>query len=451
MLNRFSRPFVYFVERWYPDPLIFAIALTFLAFLMAIGLTDASVMNAIIAWGDGFKSLMAFIGMLSFTLISSTALAHTRPVTRLLQRVASIPKTEFGCYALAAFVAGIASLISWALGLIVGGILVRHIQYRAQLKGITPHYALLVAAAYSGFVIWHMGYSGSAQLFVATKGHVFEAQMGVLPVSETLFSVYNIIAIIACLITIPILMGLMRPKKEDAVGLSEAAMKEVESDLEAADEIQPSTFAEKIERMRWINILIGLLLSVYLGWYFATKGLALNLNVVNWTFLALGFLLADSPVHYVKLVANAGRNVGQIILQYPLYAGLMGLMVKTGLAKVLAGAFTVIASKATLAFWAFIAGGVLNMFVPSGGGQWSVQGAVFIEAAKELGVPLHAIVNAVAYGDQWTNMIQPFWTIPLLAIAGLKMRDMMGYTFITLIWTGLIFAGTLVFLVPLFS
>ena len=117
--------------------------------------------------------------------------------------------------------AAIASLISWALGLVVGGIIVRHIQYRAQQKGITPHYALLVAAAYSGFVIWHMGYSGSAQLFVATKGHVFEAQMGILPVSETLFSTYNIIAIIICLITIPILMGLMRPKSKDTVGFSE--------------------------------------------------------------------------------------------------------------------------------------------------------------------------------------------------------------------------------------
>jgi len=451
MLNRLSKPFVYFVERWYPDPLIFAIALTFLAFVMAIGLTDSSALNAIIAWGNGFSSLMGFIGMLSFTLISSTALANTRPVTRLLQRLANLPNTEFGCYALAAFIGAIASLISWALGLVVGGIIVRHIQYRAQQKGIMPHYALLVAAAYSGFVVWHMGYSGSAQLFVATKGHIFEEQMGILPVSQTLFSAYNIIAVIICLISIPILMGLMRPKKENAVGFSNEVMEEVEAEMKPATKIRPNSYAERIERMRWINIGIGGMLTVYLGWYYGTKGLALNLNVVNWSFLAMGFLLADSPVHYVRLVSNAGRNVGQIILQYPLYAGLMGLMVKTGLAKILAGAFTAISSKATLAFWAFISSGILNMFIPSGGGQWSVQGAVFIEAAKDLGVPMHAIVNAVAYGDQWTNMVQPFWTIPLLTTAGLKMRVMMGYTFLTLIWTGIVFAGTLLFLVPMFS
>jgi short-chain fatty acids transporter len=286
---------------------------------------------------------------------------------------------------------------------------------------------------------------------VATKGHIFEEQMGVLPVSQTLFSAYNIIAVIICLISIPILMGLMRPKKENAVGFSNEVMEEVEAEMKPATKIRPNSYAERIERMRWINIGIGGMLAVYLGWYYGTKGLALNLNVVNWSFLAMGFLLADSPVHYVRLVSNAGRNVGQIILQYPLYAGLMGLMVKTGLAKILAGAFTAISSKATLAFWAFISGGILNMFIPSGGGQWSVQGAVFIEAAKDLGVPMHAIVNAVAYGDQWTNMVQPFWTIPLLAIAGLKMRDMMGYTFLTLIWTGIVFTGTLLFLVPMFS
>jgi len=464
MLNRLSKPFVYFVERWYPDPLIFAFGLTLLSFIMAMIFTDSSLLTAIIGWGDGFKMLMTFIGQLAFTLIASTALANTRPVTKLLQIIANIPKTEFGCYALAALVGALASLLSWALGLVVGGIVARHIQFRAQQKGITPHYALLVASAYSGFVVWHMGYSGSAQLFVATKGHVFEKLIGVIPVSETLFSSYNVIAIILCLITIPILVGLMRPKKGQAVGLSDAVVQQIEAEIvntrqtkstvkqeltnDSVNEFPAPSYAERIERMRFFNIAIGGILLSYLVYHFATKGLDLDLNIVNWSFLALGLILSDSPVHYVRLVADAGRNVGQIILQYPLYAGLMGLMIKTGLAKVLAGAFTAFATKGTLAFWTFISAGLLNMFIPSGGGQWSVQGAVCIDCAKALDVPYHAIVSAVAYGDQWTNMIQPFWTIPLLAIAGLKMRDMMGYTFVTLIWTGIIFGGTLLFLVP---
>ena len=175
--------------------------------------------------------------------------------------------------------------------------------------------------------------------------------------------------------------------------------------------------------------------------YFADNGLNLTLDVVNWTFLALGLLLSRSVLHYVKLVAHASTAVGQIILQYPFYAGIMGMMAGTGLISVFADWFTSISSAGTLGFWAFLSGGILNMFVPSGGGQWAIQGPIFIEAAQNLGTDPSRVVMGVAYGDQWTNMIQPFFTIPLLAIAGLHVRQIMGYTFLVLIVTGFIFGG----------
>jgi short-chain fatty acids transporter len=184
-----------------------------------------------------------------------------------------------------------------------------------------------------------------------------------------------------------------------------------------------------------------LALAVYLVIYFAGNGLNLTLDIVNWTFLCLGLLLARSALHYVKLIGNASTAVGQIILQYPFYAGIMGMMAGTGLISVFAHWFTSISSAGTLGFWAFLSGGILNMFVPSGGGQWAIQGPIFIEAAQSLGTDPSRVVMGVAYGDQWTNMIQPFFTIPLLAIAGLHVRQIMGYTFLVLIVTGVIFAG----------
>ena len=450
MLDRASRPFVRLVERFYPDPLLFALGLTFVTFIMVFIYTDASPMQAVVSWGDGLKVLMAFIGQLSFTLITSTALALTRPVVRLLQRLAGLPRSVFACYVLTTLVSALASLVSWALGLVVGGLMARHIQFQAQKKGLKLHYPLVVAAAYSGFVIWHMGYSGSAQLFVATSGHIFEKSIGVIPVTQTLFAPYNIIGILICLVSLPLLMALLHPRQEAPTGFSDQVMDSVANELITKPAGPSKTMAERFEHMRWINLLTGVLLIAYLAWHFATKGLALDLNIVNWSFLALGLLLADSPIHYVRLVAEAGRNVGQIILQYPLYAGLMGLMSKSGLAKMIATGFAAISTKTTLAFWTFISAGLLNMFIPSGGGQWSIQGAVAIDAARSLDVPIDLLVNAVAYGDQWTNMIQPFWTIPILAIAGLSMRNMMGYTFITLIWTGLVFSACLVVLPWLF-
>ncbi len=167
------------------------------------------------------------------------------------------------------------------------------------------------------------------------------------------------------------------------------------------------------------------------------------MDIVNWSFLCLGLLLARSALHYVKLIGNASATVGQIILQYPFYAGIMGMMIGTGLVEVIAGWFVSISTPGTLGFWAFLSGGFINMFIPSGGGQWAVQGPIFIEAAQQIGTDPSRIVMGVAYGDQWTNMIQPFWTIPLLAIAGLHMRQIMGYTFVVLFLTFFIFGGGL--------
>lgn len=447
MLNRIARPFVYFVEKFYPDPLIFAIGLTFIAFIMVFIFTDASPIKAISSWGSGFSALMAFIGQLSFTLLATNALANTRPVSRFLQKLSAVPTSAFWCYALACFVTGIASWFAWAFGLVVGGIIAKNVQYVGQKRGLKLHYPLMVAAAYSGFVVWHMGYSGSIQLFIATKGHVFEKIMGIIPVSQTMFAGYNLIGLVLCLITIPLLMGLMKPKEDECVGLTPEVLERVSRELNPAKDPPPVTVGERIERWRWISFIMGLMLAIYLTWHFYNKGLDLNLNIVNWSFLVLGLLLADSPIHYVRLISEAGRTAGQIILQYPFYAGLMGLMVGTGLAAVMSNWFIAIATANTLPFWAFFSGGFLNMFIPSGGGQWAVQAPIFLDAAKVLGVDYSYIANAIAYGDQWTNMIQPFWTIPMLAIAGLKMRDMMGYTFITMIWSGVIFAFVLLVLI----
>ena len=167
---------------------------------------------------------------------------------------------------------------------------------------------------------------------------------------------------------------------------------------------------------------------------------------MSWTFLGIGLLLSNSAIHYVKLVNNAATTIGPIILQYPFYAGIMGMMADTGLINVIASGISSISSPETLGFYAFLSGGLVNMFIPSGGGQWAVQGPVMIEAAKSLNVEPYVIVLGVAYGDQWTNMIQPFWTIPLLAIAGLHMRQIMGYTFVVFLVTGILYGGAMLFL-----
>lgn len=167
---------------------------------------------------------------------------------------------------------------------------------------------------------------------------------------------------------------------------------------------------------------------------------------MNLIFLSLGLVLTRSPVHYVELALAEGRGIAAIILQFPFYAGIMGIMTGTGLVTALAAWFVSFSTAETLPFWGMISGGLINMFVPSGGGQWAVQGPVMIEAAQALGADMPRVAMGVAMGDQWTNMLQPFWAIPVLAIAGLGVRDIMGYTAVVFLWSGLIFGFGLLYL-----
>ena len=442
-LDSLAQPFVKFVDKCYPDAFLFVIILTFITFLLSLSFTDSSSIEIINAWGNGLPKLFTFTAQICIIMITAHALAHTDPIERLLNKVGSLPTSANQAYALVAFVSGVASLFAWSFGLIVGGLIAKFVAIGCQKKSIKVHYPLIVASAYSGYVIWHMGYSSSAALFVASENHSLIDKIGVLPVTETIFSSFNIIMALVTLLIITILAPLMRPKNSKNI-IEVDAKKLFKKEKKGINKI--SNIAEVIENNRKISFLFGFIILFFILNTFYTEGFSLDLNIVSWTFLCLGLLLSNSSIHYVKLVNNAAITVGPIILQYPFYAGIMGIMADTGLINILANQIALISSTETLPFFSFLSGGLVNMFIPSGGGQWAVQGPVMIEAAEMLGVNPSFVVLGVAYGDQWTNMIQPFWTIPLLAIAGLHMRQIMGYTFVVFIFTGLIFGGSLLLL-----
>lgn len=451
LLSRAARgvvkPFVVFVERYYPDPFVFLIALTAVAFGLALTLTETTPIAALTAWGQGLTGLLSFMAQIALTLLTAHALAHTDAVTSGLQRLARIPSTVTGCYSLVVVISCVASLMAWSFGLVAGALIARAVAQEARHRGLAVHYPLLVAAAYCGLVVWHMGYSGSAPLMVATPNHAMQSLTGILPVTETLLTHWNLIAIIATVTLLAVVCPLLHPIEAEVRAIDPMP----KGDKEAAPK-EPAkanglavTPASRLDNARWLTICFGVLLSGYLLSYFIASGLALNLDIVNWSFLALGLLLARSPAHYVELILNAGKTVGAVFIQYPFYAGIMGLMAGTGLVQVTASWFTQVATAETLGFWAFLAGGLVNLFVPSGGGQWAIQGPIFLEAASALGTDPAVIVMGIAYGDQWTNLIQPFWTIPLLAIAGLHMRDIMGYCFVLFLAAGVTLGGAILY------
>jgi short-chain fatty acids transporter len=448
VMRGLAAPFVAMMQRWMPNAFIFATLLTILTFVICIFLTEASAGETIDAWGNGFWNLIAFTTQIAMTLITGYALAHTPAVHSLLRGIARLASSPSKAYVIVCITAIIGSLVSWGIGLIVGAIIARQTATVCRERGIPVHFPLLVAAGYAGFVVWHQGLSSSTGLAIATDGHFLIDQIGIIPVSETLFTYWNFIIVVAVAATLPFVMMLLRPADKDCVPMpADTSGDEDEEDDEQAQQAGGKrTPAQILDNARILNLLIGAAGVVYLYFHFISRGGSLNLNIINFLFLIAGILLTRSPLHYVELVTHGGRTLGPILLQYPFYAGIMGMMLDTGLAKVMAGWFVAISTAHTLPFWSMISSGLINLFVPSGGGQWAVQGPVMIEAASELGADLPRVAMGVAIGDQWTNMIQPFWTIPALAIAGLGVRDIMGYTVIAFLWTGLIFAGGLLLL-----
>ncbi|MFL2676787.1 MAG: short-chain fatty acid transporter [Alphaproteobacteria bacterium] len=445
--NNLSKPFVKLVENFYPDAFIFVIVLSVLTFLLAVFNTDSSIIETFEAWGTGLPKLFTFTAQICIIMITAHALAHTKPVENILSKIGSYPASQLQAYALVTFISGLASLFAWSFGLIVGGIVSKFVAIGCAKKRIKIHYPLLVASAYSGYVIWHMGYSSSAALFVSSADHSLINKIGIIPVTDTIFNPFNITIAIFTLLIITIVNPLMRPSNDSEINEIDSNVFRLTDKSDSNDMNKKiRSPAQVIENNRFISFFLATSLLLFIGLVFYKKGFSLDLNIVSWSFLGIGLLLSNSPIHYVKLVNRASITVGPIILQYPFYAGIMGIMADTGLINVLAEKISSIATSDTLGFYSFLSGGLVNMFIPSGGGQWAVQGPVMIEAANNLNVKPYVIVLGVAYGDQWTNMIQPFWTIPLLAIAGLHMRQIMGYTFVIFIITGIIYGSAMLYL-----
>lgn len=437
MIRRLSRFFVKLVEKYLPDPFLFAVILTLIVYVMGIVIAGNSPLEMMIHWGNGFWNLLAFSMQMVLVLVTGHVLASSPFFKRFMKRVALSIKNPAQAIMLTSFISAVACWINWGFGLVIGALLAKEIA--KNNRGID--YRLLIASAYSGFVVWHAGLSGSAPLQVATSGHFLEKTIGLVPTSQTLFAPFNLIPAFVIIITLPFVNKMMMPSKEEVVEIDPSLLVE-----EKEEKIVVNTPADKMENSPVLSVIIGILGLGYIIYYFSTKGFALNLDIVNFIFMFLGILFHGTPRRYLNALLEAIKGAGGIVLQFPFYAGIMGMMVSSGLAAIISQWFVNISTPATFPFFTFLSAGLVNFFVPSGGGQWAVQGPIMIPAGLELGVDTGKTVMAVAWGDAWTNMIQPFWALPALGIAGLGARDIMGYCIVVLLYTGIIVGLSLLLL-----
>ena len=422
------------MQRYLPDPFLFVIILTFVVFGLGLIFTNSSPMEMVQYWGGGFWELLTFSMQMVLVLVTGYVLASSPVFKKLLGALASTAKSPGSAIIIVTVVSLIASWINWGFGLVIGALFAKELAKKVE----NVDYRLLIASAYSGFIVWHGGFSGSIPLTIATEGHFSQDLIGVISTSETIFSTFNLILLAAMFLVLPLMNRLLMPSKDETVSVDRALLEDASSLQAATVEKANMTPAERLENSYILSVTVSALGLAFLFYYFLNNGFSLNLNIVNFLFLFLGILFHWTPKNFLESVMNAVKGASGIIIQFPFYAGIMGMMTASGLAAVMSEAFVSISNEHTFHFFAFLSAGIVNFFVPSGGGQWSVQAPVMLAAAQTLDVSVAKTALAVAWGDAWTNLIQPFWALPALAIAGLKAKDIMGFCVILLFVSGTI-------------
>ncbi|WP_224270293.1 short-chain fatty acid transporter [Haloprofundus salinisoli] len=462
-VKRLGEWFADIAMEYVPDPYVLVILLTFIAAIGAllVGTSPTGVMDA---WFGGVWTLLVFMAQFALTLMVGDAIAKSPAVSRLLRRIAGLPNSQFSAVALTSFVAMLAGLISWAIGLIVGAVIARQVAFRGKERGLKLHYPLLIAAGYTALMIWHSGITTSSGLIMADPAAIPAtfpeyAQEGI-PLGETIGSLVNIVTVVLLLAVIPVVMGSLHPKGgEEITEMPDNVYDEIATSLQTKDDDAPDsgvaadggvatetnrTPADRLNDSR----VLGLIIALFPAYYFVSdviqSGLgAINLNTINAFFIFCAIVLWVTPKRIVTQMDKSVKNVAGILFQFPFYAGIAGLLTGTALAAAIAGFFADIATPLTWPVLGLISAGIVNVFVPSGGGQWVAQGPILLETTRELGMPLYTAVVIEMMGDQLTNMIQPFWAVPALALAQLRARDILGYTTVAMVAGFIIMAITM--------
>lgn len=450
----FADKFVRTAQRVLPSPFTIAILLTVFTVVLALLLTESQtdqwhLIEILLYWEAGFFDFLKFAMQMMLILVLGHVLALTYPANKLLNRLVKHCTSTARAAFIVTFISVLVAFLNWGLALILGAIFARKVGEHASKNKIPINYPLIGAAGYSGLMVWHGGLSGSAPLKVAEEGHKFVEQIGLISFSDTIFSTMNLVCMLLLIILLPLAMYWMGNRVKSDVLYLETTDKENSS--------PPNNVISGAERLDYSPILSTALgfVMISIGFYKVLFAPLLNGQSFDWSFsfinpnyiifMLFGFaiLLHGSFFKFNQAVSKGIGGSAGIMIQFPFYAGIMGIMIGSGLVNVFSNVFVELSTATTFPVFTFFSAGLVNIFVPSGGGQWLVQGPILIEASQQLHVPIEKSIMALCYGDQITNMLQPFWALPLLGITGLKAKEILPYTVFLLLIGVLIFCSIL--------
>ncbi len=421
-----------FMERYFPDAFVFALVAVAIVFLFGLGVGEAPLV-LVKAFGDGFWSLVPFTMQMVLVIVGGFVVASSRPCAALIGRLAAIPTSPRSAVAFVALFSMTTSMVSWGFSLIFTGLLVRELVRR--LDGLD--FRAVGAAAYLGLGgVWALGLSSSAAMMMATPS-AMPTQLitisGVIPLTQTIF-LWQSLLIAAILIALSVAIAWFScPAPQNA---KTAAMMGIHFDAPTVTEDEPRTPAEKLEHSPVLTLLAVALMLVYLGLTIRSKGAvaALDLNNFNLAFLACGMLLHWRPRSFLKAVANSVPATSGVLIQFPFYAGIFGLITYTSIEHVLSSFFASIATRDTYNLIVSVYSFILGVFIPSGGGKWVVEAPYVMQAANDLKMHLGWTVQTYNAAEALPNLLNPFFMLPLMGILNAKARDLVGYSILQLLF-----------------
>ncbi len=435
------------MDKVLPDAIVLAFILTIITFVMGLIFTDSGPLDMIVHWGNGFWGFLSFSMQMAMIIATGYIVAEAPPIKRALVKLCRIPKNGIQGVVFIAIASAILGWISWGLGLVAGAILARSVALNLR----KVDFKLYVAVAYTGAITTGLfGISGSEFLLVNTPGYFMEDMLGLIPLTETVFEPSLLIAqILSLIIIVPLVAALIHTNPKDTPEMDSAILDRFLEQEKAVLSMKSNhkdkaemTFAEKVDNSPITTMIIGIAGIVYLVYWFATRGFDLTLDIMNFLLLFIGILCHGSPRNLLTACEEGVRSAYGVLLQFPFYAGIQGMMASSGLVAIIANAFATHSTAGSFPYLCYVCMAIINFFIPSSGGIFMVAGPALGQAALDLGLEANKFLISFTAGETISNIIQPFWAIPLLGIAGLKMKDIMGYCIVFFVLITAIFFGT---------
>lgn len=441
MLWRISKAFQFAADRYIPDSFVFCVILTLFAFIFGLMVSPDGPLKLVLGWYNGLWTMIGFAFQMSFMVVCCGAAAKAPLVERFLSRVARMPSSASAAMVIMLVFGFISSLINWAFSSILTPIFA--MQLSRHVKGL--HFPLMIAAGYTTMVLGQTWCpSASVYALVATKGHFLEKSIGIWTQDVTVYNPVNTVIFFVMVVTVILLGVYTKPPANELIIYVPKDETPVAATVEKAE---GESLADKMNGSRLLMLLIGAAgLAVIIN-SIVTKGImkSLDFNFVIFMFLTLNAFLYNTPSKFVNAFKDMMRPAAEVMLQFPFYGGIMGMMSASGLGKVIAGLLIKVATIDTIYAWSFLSACFINLFIPSQGGQWIVQGPILMEAAQALNANLPLVFNAFVHGDECTNLIQPLYVIPALALVGMKLKEVWGFmAFICVFWIVIVTAGFLI-------